>query len=1489
PDCRPKRRGREIRVHLRRASTESDRSPRLVDLPLPPPTVLLLPPPSPARIDRPRLREGLQMLTLLEPPGAKQHQRFQSGQYLLSVGGGAATGADEEDYDDDEGSYEQQQQQLQQTAPSGCCAPIEKVLDRRLVGKSSSNEYSARWKREFRQRPSWCDADLCLQQIKRRKAKGNRWALYSRSFIQKALHSLGSFVQEHAWSVIVTMLVLFSLCCYGLQYVRIETDIVKLWVAKGGRLDEELSFHKRVLESVTYNHSRDDQAAEVVRENGLGGGYQVVIQTPSHVDENMVTREGLLKHVSIMEEIANISVNKLGIDWRLSDLCFKPAKPDTSDPMARKFEGVIDKIIPCIWITPIDCFWEGSKPLGPAPAVHKNKDLSMLALAGMLDHIDGVDVSWKNLNPTEIIHGINKVFSLGTYALMFDRAGIGKGYLDRPCIDPLDPECPRDAPNYFETCESGLIDRWVEMMEERNETIQLKKFEEFSIFDMDFGSLFNRKKRQAESLEKAAEADEAVDPHHHDNSTRLESVEQPVHADTIPTTTTTSTTTTTTQAPPPTPTTMSPAKRKEYCVERHTPMLKWMAKHKENQTLWKQLLGEHPGPRDPDYNSVMSDGCGGFARGVLQWPSDMILGAAKRDEQGALQAASALQSVFLVASPNDVYLRFKTSASLLSKPSLADVNWTTAAAEDVIVSWQRAFTQLLYKHKHNFATDEHGVEKERRTIHPLASTSIADMLEEFCQFNYTIILVGYGLMLVYAMVTQLRTERCLPAAHSCMGLAFAGVVTVTFASVAGLGMATWFGIEFNAATTQIVPFLTLGIGVDNMFMLLHNYHDVVAMSSRNEMGVLLRETGMSILCTSTNNILSFLAGTLLPIPALRSFCAQSTILLTFNFIAILTIYPAVISIDLRRRKAGRRDLLCCLPDPVETNYRQTKQQPERKPMNGEASYRNLISKTGGGHHKEIEEVDDSLSHGHHGFLEEVVPYTLHAAIRNYYIPFISNQCVKVAVILASISLCIVAVMGMQQASIGLELSDVLPEHTAPAAFLKARDAYFSFYPMFAVLKGPHIDYPHQQQLIENYRSSIGASKYVIKNARGQPSEAYWLGMMRDWLLSIQNETDQAIARGQIDVATGSIVTLDAHPNISDSALTGYKLLCSHGLKYECLGRVGKVRLVDATGVINPDGFYNYLTAWFNQDNMMYYVTQASFFPNPPAWACNVSGVVPPAEPLAYSQIPFYLTGLTNTPVIVEVIKEIRSICDDFSARGLPNFPQGIAFTFWEQYLHLNGNLMQAIATIALVVFVVLSVLLFNPWAAGSILAILVCMTIQLAGFLGWAGIKMNPVSAVTLITAVGIGVEFTAHVVLAFLTSLGNRQERMAAAVDRVFVPVIHGALSTLLGILMLAFSEFEFVVKYFFVVMSALIVIGLINGLILLPVLLSLAGPPTEITPLDNKRCLQLPPPVRKSELDDDFDGPMCYQLEDLTSGSGDRVQSVVAIKGLTMYARPL
>ncbi|MFH4978995.1 hypothetical protein AB6A40_005704 [Gnathostoma spinigerum] len=359
--------------------------------------------------------------------------------------------------------------------------------------------------------------------------------------------------------------------------------------------------------------------------------------------------------------------------------------------------------------------------------------------------------------------------------------------------------------------------------------------------------------------------------------------------------------------------------------------------------------------------------------------------------------------------------------------------------------------------------------------------------------------------------------------------------------------------------------------------------------------------------------------------------------------------------------------------------------------------------------------------------------------------------------------------------------------------------------------------------------------------------------MRTWLRNLQLKLDEAIEKKLIDPVTGQIIGEPKgyygwSSRLSSDVNIAYRLACNTRYAVDCAGRVGKIRLVDESGIINIDGFYNYLTAWYNLDSMMYHVSQASFIPAPPTWTMNNDTLfIPPAGPMSYSQIPFYLTGLTNTPIIVKMIKEIRAICDEFDRENLPNFPSGIAFTFWEQYLHLSTNLMHAIAIIAVAVFLVLSVITCNPWAAGIIMMILVLITVELAGFLGLAGIKLNPISAVTIITAVGIGVEFTAHVVLSFLTSLGTRNDRMAACIERVFVPVIHGALSTLLGIVMLAFSEFEFVVKYFFVVMTALIAVGIINGLFLLPVLLSLIGPPCEVSPIDGTDRLDPPPPVRR------------------------------------------
>lgn len=89
------------------------------------------------------------------------------------------------------------------------------------------------------------------------------------------------------------------------------------------------------------------------------------------------------------------------------------------------------------------------------------------------------------------------------------------------------------------------------------------------------------------------------------------------------------------------------------------------------------------------------------------------------------------------------------------------------------------------------------------------------------------------------------------------------------------------------------------------------------------------------------------------------------------------------------------------------------------------------------------------------------------------------------------------------------------------------------------------------------------------------------------------------------------------------------------------------------------------------------------------------------------------------------------------------------------------------------------------------------------------------------------------------------------------------GAVSTLLGLLMLAGSNFDFIIRYkraqeegtthpevtsgpghqpsffppryFFVVLTVLTLLGLLHGLLLLPVLLSILGPPPQVTKLSH------------------------------------------------------
>uniref|UniRef100_A0A915N4H7 SSD domain-containing protein n=1 Tax=Meloidogyne javanica TaxID=6303 RepID=A0A915N4H7_MELJA len=1056
----------------------------------------------------------------------------------------------------------------------------------------------------------------------------------------------------------------------------------------------------------------------------------VLIQTadPKSREHNVLSRIDLLKHVNLLKEITQMRIFKFGRHWRLEDICFKPGSLDISNSsIAHALKPTLERLVPCVWISPIDCFFEGAKPLGPSPPI-KLKNIPFGPLLNMLLSDMPDEATWANLNPEQIIQQVAGTFDLGTINNFFLRSGIGTGYLQRTCIDPLDPDCPKTAPNFYNSCEA--ISHLGQNLSNQNSTLS------------EFLSPFTNTKDSEMNLHQPTSALDILGALFFNQRLNENKTQKGLSS-------------------------------RSTCEKYRTPFLRWIASE------WDKAKQQFPSnflPTFPNYGLLMKNGCNGIAKNVMNWPAEMILGGIR--QIGNKVEADALQSVILVATPTDVFRRFKDSNIFSGiNSTLSSKDWSPLTARDIIQDWARAFTDKIYNHDLN--KNGHCV------VHSLASNSISDMLAEFCDFNYAIILVGYLLMLVYALYSQCRFDGCCSlGVESAVGLALAGVLTVTLSSVAGLGV--------------------------------------------------------SILISSLNNIFAFCAGTILPIPALRSFCAQTAILLSVNLVGIFLIYPAFIALDLKRRKAGRRDLAflayycLCMDESVGTvqHYQHQNNNNDgvthQELINAKSDYEcasppylpaELDKTVNSCKHPEVVYTQPKLNNVQQfertrkrRQKKSYRMYTLQGFLHIVYIPLLKYTTFKIGVLLSAFGLFLLSLYGISHSTIGLELSDILPENSAPADFLKTRDRYFSFYPMSIVLHGEQIDFPARQHQIDLLRNEIGYSRFVVKLADGEPSERYWLQLFRDWLIGMQQRLDNAkIQFGDLNSAnlTSSMI---GNPDLQ----IAFSLACSYGENYDC-DRVNFVRLIDESGTINSDGFYNYLYGWHEYEQMFYAVSQASFYPRLKKLRQGTPGnmkyryFIPPAPKPLFSRIPFYLSGLHDTPTIMQMIHDIRSISENYTRMGLVNHPE--------------------------VTLVVLS------------------MTVELAGFMGLAHVKLNPISAVTLITAVGIGVEFTAHVVLAFLTSLGTRHERMEECLKHMFVPVIHGGMSTLLGIVMLAFSQFDFVFKYFFVVMTALVIIGMLNGLALLPVLLSIIGPPCEIKPVgdgavNRLRCLSVNDKPRLKQL---------------------------------------
>lgn len=363
---------------------------------------------------------------------------------------------------------------------------------------------------------------------------------------------------------------------------------------------------------------------------------------------------------------------------------------------------------------------------------------------------------------------------------------------------------------------------------------------------------------------------------------------------------------------------------------------------------------------------------------------------------------------------------------------------------------------------------------------------------------------------------------------------------------------------------------------------------------------------------------------------------------------------------------------------------------------------------------------------------------------DYLGPFLKRRPAKVLISLIYVVIMVFSIMGITKVNDGLDLTDLVPRSTNEYQFLELRKQYFTYYNMFVVTKG-NFDYPNNQRILYEYHQSFNRIDAIIKNDDGGLPE-FWLPIFRDWLKELQDAFDH-------DRERGCITRERWYSNASNEAILAYKLLVQTGRIDNPVDKslVLTARLVDQQGIINPKAFYNYLTAWASNDMMAYDSTQASFKPEPRQWIHEANDVelkIPKSPPLIFTQIPFHLNNIRTTDEIIKTIQDVRAVCSRFENLGLPNFPTGIPFTYWEQYIRLRFYMMMALLAVLAGIFFSTSVLLCSLWTPMIIVFNLILNIVQLFGFMGWIGIKLSALPAVILIVSVGISLNSLIHITI---------------------------------------------------------------------------------------------------------------------------------------------
>ncbi|KIO31040.1 glycoside hydrolase family 61 protein [Tulasnella calospora MUT 4182] len=666
---------------------------------------------------------------------------------------------------------------------------------------------------------------------------------------------------------------------------------------------------------------------------------------------------------------------------------------------------------------------------------------------------------------------------------------------------------------------------------------------------------------------------------------------------------------------------------------------------------------------------------------------------------------------------------------------------------------------------------------------------------------------------------SLRTLSRRTLVQSKFMLGLFGIILVIVSVSTSVGLFSFLGVKVTLIIAEVIPFLVLAVGVDNVFILVHeldrqnSLHGPNAPLHINEAGGApispasyrspfesqdsgdvesttrnplpaeervaraVAKMGPSILLSSLTETIAFALGALVPMPAVRNFALYAAGSVFLGAILQVTAFVAALTIDLRREEDNRVDCLPCIKIPQRIVLPTSHASPR--------------------------------------------PGVLTRFMQKYYAPFLLKDSVKSVVVAAFAGLFAASVISIQHIKLGLDQRLALPSTSYLVPYFDAVDKYLEIGPpvYFVSTENDVTARVGQQNICGRFTTCDDFSLInTLEGERNRPESSFIAEPPAGWFDDFFRWLDPQIE--------SCCRVRKADPSVFCSARTPARLCkpCFEGRRPEWN--------ITLSGMPEGDEFMRYLRQWLV---------------SPTDDDCPLGGMAAYGSALALtdsaveaSHFRTFHTPLKSQDDFINAFASANRIASDISERtGTKVFPYSLFYVFFEQYIYII-NITQEILGLGLAAVLTVTSVLLGSWRTGTIVTGVVGLTVvNVMGVMGIWGISLNALSLVNLVISLGIAVEFCSHIARAFMSagpglpaddgdSPKERNGRVWTALADVGPSVLSGITFTkLIGMSVLALTRSKLLEIYYFRMWLTLIISGALHGLVLLPVVLSLAGGP--------------------------------------------------------------